>query len=547
MRALGLALCVVSVGACAVRADDLATLRAVAVLDDGRVQPFDTWARENARRVSGPGLLRAESVMGLEPVAWTLALMADPQRWRRAAMIRVADASLRARTGLPVERVLFSHEELAASPTLRRALEDLQARRRQAPARQLAPLDSELLALGDTLAVLAGVFDQTGVHVLPPRPGEAGVWRALSDLDVQPSASDATLYPLREALLQAVRAGAAARVGPAAAALAQELERLALAAGQPVGTRRWEVHSNRVRPLMWAWLAYALGAVALLAGVAVRVARCGRLGLGLGLAGFLLHSYAIGLRVVIAGRPPVATLHESVLWVAWGSVLLACVLAATYRVPSLVGGAGGLASACLLVVLAAHPLGGALEPLVPVLRDNVWLSVHVLTITLGYSAFLLALAVAHVALLAHALRLRDAGWRARLALLLYRCVQVGTWLGVTGLLMGGFWASRAWGRFWGWDAKETATLASLLVYLGLLHARRAGLLGDFGLAVASVLAFLGVLWTWYGVNFVLRVGLHSYGFASGEQTWLVVVLACDLAFVAAASLAVRWRRLRGSD
>jgi hypothetical protein len=112
-------------------------------------------------------------------------------------------------------------------------------------------------------------------------------------------------------------------------------------------------------------------------------------------------------------------------------------------------------------------------------------------------------------------------------------------LGAAGTLLGGWWASYSWGRFWGWDAKETSIFVALMFYLAILHGRMVGLLRDFGTAVAGVLGFLGVLWAWYGVNFVLGVGLHSYGFGSGGYVYVGGFVAFEVAVVIAAWLRYR--------
>jgi ABC-type transport system involved in cytochrome c biogenesis permease subunit len=122
---------------------------------------------------------------------------------------------------------------------------------------------------------------------------------------------------------------------------------------------------------------------------------------------------------------------------------------------------------------------------------------------------------------------------------IYRTMQVGVLLIAAGTILGGVWADYSWGRFWGWDPKEVWALITLLVYLIPLHGRFAGWVTTFGLVMASVVCFLSVLMAWYGVNFVLGVGLHSYGFVEGGSQGVVgaVVLA-----VLAVAGAAAWRR-----
>jgi ABC-type transport system involved in cytochrome c biogenesis permease subunit len=110
-----------------------------------------------------------------------------------------------------------------------------------------------------------------------------------------------------------------------------------------------------------------------------------------------------------------------------------------------------------------------------------------------------------------------------------------------GTILGGVWAKYSWGRFWGWDPKETWALIALLGYVAVLHGRLAGWLRDLGFLVGVVSAFLGILMAWYGVNFILGVGLHSYGFASGGLGWVLGYVGLEALLLAA----VAWRARMG--
>ena len=129
-----------------------------------------------------------------------------------------------------------------------------------------------------------------------------------------------------------------------------------------------------------------------------------------------------------------------------------------------------------------------------------------------------------------------------LANFVYRTMQVGVLLIAAGTILGGVWADYSWGRFWGWDAKEVWALTTLVVYLVPLHGRFAGWVNTFWLVFASVVCYLSVIMAWYGVNFVLGVGLHSYGFTEGgSQGGMMIILAGVLALPVAAA----WRRHLG--
>jgi cytochrome c biogenesis factor len=99
-----------------------------------------------------------------------------------------------------------------------------------------------------------------------------------------------------------------------------------------------------------------------------------------------------------------------------------------------------------------------------------------------------------------------------------------------GIVLGGVWADYSWGRFWGWDPKEVWALVALLGYLAVLHARHAGLVRQRGLAALSVVCFSLVVIAWYGVNFVLGVGLHSYGFGGGGRGYIAGAIILQLVF-----------------
>ncbi|MBI3468321.1 MAG: cytochrome c biogenesis protein CcsA [Planctomycetes bacterium] len=216
---------------------------------------------------------------------------------------------------------------------------------------------------------------------------------------------------------------------------------------------------------------------------------------------------------------------------------------------------------------SASVLNSEFSPLQPVLRDNFWLTIHVLTIVSSYGAGALAWGLGNLALGYYLFgRYRDpvspvefsedhrpAGDMAAapiatgrrppdechtLAHFTYKAMQVAVLLLAAGTILGGLWADVSWGRFWGWDPKEVWALISLLVYLAILHGRYAGLFGNFGLALGSVLGATAIAMSWYGVNFVLGAGLHSYGFGDSAQgQWYVAgVVALDWLFMIAAAV-----------
>ena len=122
---------------------------------------------------------------------------------------------------------------------------------------------------------------------------------------------------------------------------------------------------------------------------------------------------------------------------------------------------------------------------------------------------------------------------------IYKAMQVAVILLAAGTILGGLWADVSWGRFWGWDPKEVWALVSLLAYLVVLHGRYAGWIGNFGLAAGAVLGAAVIGMSWYGVNFLLGAGLHSYGFGKGGQTEFFIFLIANFLLLAAAGFRMK--------
>ena len=520
--------------------DPLEPLRSLAIQDGGRIKPFDTYARETARRVTGAKPFGFQRVMGLDPVEWVLSMMADPDRWRREpGLIRVTHVGLREAAQLPADKDRYSWDELTKHAGLAAAMEKVHEKVRADREAKLDPIEREVSGLEETLGVLDSVFTMSGIRVVPHPTDPRGTWFSLRDLDEADAAPIVTIRTLRDALLRFAKDDDREHLGPAASALSKRLASMAPDTYPAAKDLRREVHYNTFKPFRLAWLLYLLGFFSLLASLTLGGTVLGRAGLGLSFAAFVIHAYGMVVRSLISGRPPVTNMYESVIWVAWGAMLFALIFEAVYRVRYFAACAGAVAVISLILADNVPILDGAIDPLVPVLRDNMWLTIHVLTITLAYAAFFLAMAIAHVCLGLYFFSPGRRDLLTKMSLFLYRCLQVGVLLGAAGTLLGGWWASYSWGRFWGWDAKETSIFVALMFYLAILHGRMVGLLRDFGTAVAGVLGFLGVLWAWYGVNFVLGVGLHSYGFGSGGYAYVGGFVAFEVAVVLAAWLRYR--------
>ena len=155
---------------------------------------------------------------------------------------------------------------------------------------------------------------------------------------------------------------------------------------------------------------------------------------------------------------------------------------------------------------------------------------------LSYAAFALALGIGNITLWQYVRRSRETDVIKSLSRFTYRLLRAGVLMLLVGTILGGAWADYSWGRFWGWDPKEVWALITLLFYLATLHARHIGWISDRGMAASAVVCFATVVMAWYGVNYVLGAGLHSYGFGGGGQAYVIGVFIIQFVYVGVALL-----------
>ncbi len=232
----------------------------------------------------------------------------------------------------------------------------------------------------------------------------------------------------------------------------------------------------------------------------------------------ILLAAAITWRCLIRGRPPVTTLYETILFIT--AVAVAVVLVTEYINKQKIAISCGAFLGALGMFLAnryeAREGVDTMPNLMAVLDTNFWLATHVVVVTIGYAAHLVAAAIAHVYIFGKLFGYKsgDKPFYRSMTRMVYGAICFGLVFAVAGTVLGGIWANDSWGRFWGWDPKENGALMIVLWSLFMLHARMGGYLRDFGLNIAAIVSGMTVAFAWWGVN-LMGVGLHSYGFTSG--------------------------------
>jgi ABC-type transport system involved in cytochrome c biogenesis permease subunit len=258
---------------------------------------------------------------------------------------------------------------------------------------------------------------------------------------------------------------------------------------------------------------------------------------------FMLHSSMLLWRVYILQRPPVSNMFETVIYVPWMAVFFGLLLGLLRR-NSFAFLASSLATVLLLLLLELTDLNHSLDQVQAVLDSQFWLIIHVLMVVGSYGIFLLGSILGHF-YLASALYYKSKIPSMRiLAQLILQSLYAGTAFLIIGTLLGGVWAAESWGRFWDWDPKESWAFISICVYLIGIHAYRFQRIGEFGLAFGAVSGFLAISFTWYGVNYILGTGLHSYGFGSGGEIYYYFFLLAEIIFLTAALLSNREKVVR---
>jgi len=264
---------------------------------------------------------------------------------------------------------------------------------------------------------------------------------------------------------------------------------------------------------------------------------------GLTFIAFTVHTFGLGLRWYIAQHAPWSDGYESMIYIAW-SLTLAGLFFSRQSIVSLA--LTGILSGVTLFVAHLSWMDPQITTLVPVLK-SYWLNIHVSVITASYGFLALCALLGFFTLILFIIKKTNQKSKRndeidRNIVEATRINEMAMILGLSllsvGNFLGGVWANESWGRYWGWDPKETWALVSILIYAAIVHLRFIkGLNNQFAFAVASTVAFSSIIMTYFGVNFYLS-GMHSY--ASGDPVPIPVFVYYTVAVVFAV-IALAWR------
>lgn len=225
-----------------------------------------------------------------------------------------------------------------------------------------------------------------------------------------------------------------------------------------------------------------------------------------------IESYRLGI-----GHAPLSNMYESLVFFAWTIGVIYLVIEQTYKNRTIGAFATPLAFMAIAYASLSPNINNQIQPLIPALKSN-WLIAHVITCFIGYAAFAIAFGVSIIYLFKQR---KTGGKQSKAGLfvhspdagildeLTHQMVTLGFLFLTIGIITGAVWANSAWGSYWSWDPKETWSLITWFVYATLLHARMMRGWEGKRIAYLSIIGFMAVIFTYFGVN--LLPGLHSYG------------------------------------
>jgi cytochrome c-type biogenesis protein CcsB len=526
---------------------DLSAFRKLAVFDGGRVKILDTLAREQINRVYGKTRWKdADTGERYDPVFTYLDLIFNKTYYFDKPVIYVEVLALRrqllATLPLDQQEKWLKAGRLAplmfADPRIQQILSGMHGDLRLFKGQQDVLMS--LMSFDDTGERLAMVSPLAGsdhwLHLSAlsdERVAAADANVALPQPQVaDPQAARAVVQGL-QALSQHWRAGDAEQVNAALSQLSKQIPLLNPSTyPQPLRLTLEEIY-NRTAKFTIGYVGYLIGAVTLLLAFAVGRSWLVRTGVAMLLIGFAVHTAGMLVRGILSGRWPIHNQFESFVAISWFAVGVGILLMFAKK-QWLFGAAAAALGTCALLLANTYDIpSNEVGPVAGILATSRILYVHVNVVLASYALIAMSFFVSLFYLIVHylpgqaALRFAAAGvghlpsdaddrpLHGRQGLLhdLDRAqmvvMQLAFWLLIVGIALGAYWADHAWGRFWGWDPKETWALITWIIYLIAIHTRfvvkRRGLVT----AWLSVAGFVVMLWTYWGVNMLLA-GLHSY-------------------------------------
>lgn len=504
---------------------------------DGRIKPFSTLAYEMVMKIS-----RSERLLGQVPEQVVLGMSARPQEWQQVRMIAISDDQIEAKLGSDGGKAAFN--DFFDQQGGYKLANDVQIAYGKKPADRKS-YDNNVIKVDDRLNVAYQLYHGDMFRFFPsPNPADQTWYAPVGQLPANFGPDSALVIKAFPNFLAALsnRNEELSLKSVSEIISYQQQNGSALIPGKT--KQQLEILYNHINIFkdLSGWYVL-LGFVllgfffySLFTGKALHRKAVNYAVIAL-FAGFLAHTLGLIVRGYVAGHMPWSDGYESMIYIAWAGMLAGLIFA---RRNPMVLAAAAILSGLTLFVAQMSWLNPEITNLVPVLK-SYWLTIHVAVITASYGFVGVSAILGLINLLMAAFQNRENRQRiattvAQLTTINEAAMILGLYFLTIGTFLGGIWANESWGRYWGWDPKETWSLITILLYSFIVHMRQIpGFKGWFAFNLASVIGLLSVLMTYLGVNYYLS-GLHSYGSGEGLKFPFIVVVVFALigvlAFVA---------------
>ncbi|MDR1556066.1 MAG: cytochrome c biogenesis protein CcsA [Tannerellaceae bacterium] len=481
---------------------------------NGRIMPINTFSSEVLRKIH-----KADKIGNLNSDQFLLSLLAMPDMWMRIPFIALSNKELAGYYDL--SEGMFAYIEAFDSQGNYKLQEHLEKAYNKMPAER-SRFDKDLIKLDEQINIVYELLHYQRLNIFPRKDDPKQKWYAAGDdLAVFAGPDSAFISGIFFTYIEDVRTGLKERDWQKAY---ETLEMISIYQSKSktfdIDMRRieMELRYNQMNIFRFCKIGYLIlgGLLLVLAFASLFRKRKGMEWLSSIVAGgvvmgFLFHIAGMGMRWFIGGYAPWSNSYETMVYVSWASVTGGLLFIRrsriTFALATLFGG-------IILFVSGLNWMDPQINLLVPVLKSP-WLMFHVAVIVAAYGFFGISclIGITNLSMLSIGGKKRPllADRVKELTIINEMSLWIGLALMSTGTFLGAVWANESWGRYWGWDPKETWALITMLVYAIVLHLRLVKKQNHAVLFnLMSALAFLAVLMTYFGVNYFLS-GMHSYG------------------------------------
>lgn len=484
----------------------------VAQSHDGRFKPVNTLSGEMLRKIS-----RKSKLDGLNADQVMLGMMSDPVSWQQVQMIKVTHPEVRKLIGIEgkyasyLDFINMSEGTYKLSKYVTEAYEKKPALR--------GKFDNDVLKVDERLNICYMVFKGDLLRILPDPTDPNHPWYSpVSKIVNVPSEDSMFLTSIVPSYLDALAVGDNKLALQLVDGISDFQNKYGASILPSKSKIKYEILYNKLLIFDNLSKIYGLLGIIMIILLFVEMFRSSKglrfvinFFIGLVVVGFIFQTLGLAMRWYISGHAPWSDGYESMIYIAWVTLLAGLLFSSRSKMTI---AATTFLSSIILMVAHLSWMDPEVTNLVPVLK-SYWLTIHVSVITASYGFLALSTLLGFMNLLMMILKNNKNAVKmdlkiGELTAISERSIVIGLYLLTIGTFLGGVWANESWGRYWGWDPKETWALVSILVYSFIAHMHyMPGLKSKFSFNFAALISYGVILMTYFGVNYYLS-GLHSY-------------------------------------